>query len=176
MDFNKFRTRRLNDRKMFAFYVQVKWQEISSLFVFVSLHVFVGRHKPNEITEIDPKNRTYTNLKPGKSQINYKKGSFLDRQSSETSLSLFKERNKTKYFIYGFSSTTNTHLIDWQKDKKDCTCNKRWWSKKRNKNSSVGWEMWTLFQFYLFLSNSYIYIRITISPFGTFQRRSYGCN
>lgn len=24
LDFNKFRTRRLNDRKMFAFYVQVK--------------------------------------------------------------------------------------------------------------------------------------------------------
>ena len=39
LDFDKFRTRRLNDRKMFAFYVQVKWQEISYLFVFVSLHI-----------------------------------------------------------------------------------------------------------------------------------------
>lgn len=83
LDFDKFRTRRLNDRKMFAFYVQVKWQEISYLFVFVSLHIlfclfFVGRHdlqrhKQDEITEIDPTNRTYTNLKPGISQINTKK-------------------------------------------------------------------------------------------------------
>lgn len=127
LDFNKFRTRRLNDRKMFAFYVQVKWQEISYLFLCLSPYfvlsflLLVGMIYRGINRTKSPKLIQRTGLTQilnwEKVKLIQKNGSFLDRQSSETSLSLFKERNKTKSFI-SFSSTTQHSLIDWQKDKR----------------------------------------------------------
>ena len=121
LDFNKFRTRRLNDRKMFAFYVQVKWQEISYLFLCLSPYfvlsflLLVGMIYRGINRTKSPKLIQRTGLTQilnwEKVKLIQKNGSFLDRQSSETSLSLFKERNKTKSFI-SFSSTTQHSLID----------------------------------------------------------------